>query len=197
MNPHLYVAFLRGINVGGTALITMADLKRALSTLGFTNVQTLLASGNVVFEAPDKDPATLTTKIEQHLERCFHLKIAVLLRPAREIQSLIDSNPFKSIQPNPQTRLLITFLPDASVPHPKPGPSAAPFGIVRFSQREICCAFDSQENRGTPDLMKTLEKQFGKRITTRTWNTIQRLAGLFSPPESPKQKPKARPPKKA
>lgn len=62
-----YLAFLRGINVGGNAIIKMADLKKAFEQMGFKNVRTLLASGNVIFEADHADKEVLTKKMESAL----------------------------------------------------------------------------------------------------------------------------------
>ena len=63
-NSYQYVAFLRGINVGGHVLIKMADLKKAFEMMGFENVRTILASGNVVFEYDQTDKKALTKKVE-------------------------------------------------------------------------------------------------------------------------------------
>jgi len=172
-----YAAFLRGINVGGNTLVSMAELKRAFSSLGFKNVQTVIASGNVLFEDPEKDRAVLTRKIEQKLSSQFKLKIAVILRTARQISSLIKADPFKDVKETSQTRLLVTFLPEGQ-PKRSLGSIERTFGIIQISNREICSAFEVAEKRGTTDLMKALEKEFGKTITTRNWNTIQRIAKL-------------------
>lgn len=70
-DSHQYVAFLRGINVGGHGLIKMIDLKKAFEKMGFENVRTLLASGNVVFESEQTDNKALTTEIESFLKKAF------------------------------------------------------------------------------------------------------------------------------
>jgi uncharacterized protein (DUF1697 family) len=176
------VAFLRGINVGGNTLVNMAQLQRALANLGLTRVQTLLASGNVIFETAESGAAALAKKIEQRLQNDFGIQVPVILRTSREIQSLVDAEPFKKIKVTPQTRLHVTFLAE------KPGHglkisqrlSNNDFEIIRFSEREICSVVESDPGRGTGDLMKVLEKEFGKKITTRTWNTVQRIAALLA-----------------
>ena len=66
MKSLAYVVFLRGNNVVGNTIISMKDLKKAFASLGFANIRTVLASGNVVFEAVEADPAVLATKIEQN-----------------------------------------------------------------------------------------------------------------------------------
>jgi uncharacterized protein (DUF1697 family) len=79
-----YVALLRGINVGGKTLIKMADLKATVEELGFAEVSTYIASGNVLFESSERGAAGLEKRIEGAVERRFDLpvKVVVLDRPA-------------------------------------------------------------------------------------------------------------------
>lgn len=181
MKPSIYIALLRGINVGGNTLISMDALKRAFESLGFKNVKTILASGNVIFEAPKSDLATLTTKIEQKLESQFSFAIKVMLRTREDIQSLIDLAPFKKVKVTPQIRLHVSFLPQdvehrLEISQRLKGTS---FDILRATSCELCSVVDIARNQGTTDLMKVLEKEFGKKITTRTWNTVERIAALL------------------
>jgi len=175
-----YVAFLRGIGPSNPNM-RGAKLKEAAESAGFKNVETLLASGNVIFETPETDVALLTDNIQQTLKSHFDLNVTIVLRTARQIQSLIKVDPFKNVKSTPQTRLLVTFLPEAAAQHAKLGSVANDFGVVKLSNHEICSAFEVAEKRGTTDLMKILEKVYGKKINTRTWNTVQRIARLIGP----------------
>lgn len=74
-----YVALLRGINVGGKTLVKMADLKTCVEGLGFDNVSTYIASGNVLFENAARDTAKLETKIERAIEKRFRLAVKVVV----------------------------------------------------------------------------------------------------------------------
>jgi uncharacterized protein (DUF1697 family) len=74
-----YVALLRGINVGGKTLVKMADLKSCVEGLGFDNVSTYIASGNVLFENAARDTAKLETKIERAIEKRFRLAVKVVV----------------------------------------------------------------------------------------------------------------------
>ena len=74
-----YVALLRGINVGGKTLIKMADLRECVEGLGFDDVSTYIASGNVLFESGERDAATLETKIEHAIQRRFRLRVKVIV----------------------------------------------------------------------------------------------------------------------
>jgi uncharacterized protein (DUF1697 family) len=176
-----YVAFLRGINVGGNTLVSMEQLKRVFATLSFTSVETVLASGNVVFDGPKTDLRRLTLRIEEKLHREFGHEIAVLLRTSEELLSLLKAQPFKKIKVTAQTRLNVSFLPDqpkraSTLPQQLMGTG---FQIERISEREVCSALEASPGHGTSGLMRILEKEFGKRITTRTWNTIERIGRLL------------------
>jgi uncharacterized protein (DUF1697 family) len=74
-----YVALLRGINVGGKTLVKMADLKACFERLGFDQVSTYIASGNVLFESDSDDAADLENKIEGAIERRFRLPVKVVV----------------------------------------------------------------------------------------------------------------------
>jgi len=181
MKTAVYLAFLRGINVGGNTLISMEDLKGAFESLGFKNIKTVLASGNVIFEAPKSDLASLTRKIEQKLESQFGSAITVMLRTGEDIQALIDLAPFKKVKVTPQIRLQVSFLPHNAEHSLKVSQrlKGTPYDILRATPGELCSVVDVALKQGTPDLMKVLEKEFGKKITTRTWNTVERIGALL------------------
>lgn len=172
-----YVAFLRGINVGGHKPVKMDELRKAFEALGFQNLKTVLASGNVLFEAPKAKPLALTRTIESKLEAVFGHKISVLLRSLGEIQELADARPFQNIKVTPQTRLYVTFLSEKpkselKAPHKSPDKS---FTILRVSSSEVCSVLTLSPKAQTTDLMEFLEKVFGRNVTTRNWNTINRI----------------------
>lgn len=101
----VYLAFLRGINVGGKNSIRMADLKRTFLSLGFRNAETFIQSGNVLFETADAavpffgettvpEEAVLRRRIESAVEADFGVRTGVVLRTAEEIDSLVSGCPF-------------------------------------------------------------------------------------------------------
>src|SRR5437899_260795 len=103
-SPITHVAFLRGINVGGNRLIKMAELKKAFEALGLGSVQTLIASGNVAFAAPETSADVLTRKIQDKLKQTFGHDIPVILRTADQLRKMAATNPFKKAQVTPDTR---------------------------------------------------------------------------------------------
>jgi uncharacterized protein (DUF1697 family) len=173
-----YVALLGGINVGGHKKVKMEELKEAFELMGFRNVKTLLASGNVLFEAPKTEGETLKGRIEEKLKKTFGHEIGVILRTIEQVRGMITANHFKGVKVTPQTRLYVTFLSEK----PKPGikiPYASPggeFRILRVSDGEVYSVLVVSPGGGTIDLMNIVEKEFGRKVTTRNWNTIVKLA---------------------
>lgn len=89
----IYIALLRGINVGGKNKIKMADLKRMLESIGLSRVETYIQSGNVLFESNEKED-TLRKKIEYEIETIFGFSVVVVLRTAAELERIIQDCPF-------------------------------------------------------------------------------------------------------
>jgi uncharacterized protein (DUF1697 family) len=180
MSLEAYVAFLRGVNVGGHGVVPMRELKKAFEDLQFRNVTPVLASGNVVFETRPGPPTALKAKIEAMLDQQFGLSSLVILRSAVEISHLLSANPFPARMLTAQTKIQVTFLSEKLNPAAKfpVRLRSAPFQLVQVSSREICSALDLSSSARTPELMKALEQQFGKDLTTRTWTTVEKIGKL-------------------
>jgi uncharacterized protein (DUF1697 family) len=154
-----YVAFLRGINVGGNKLIKMADLKVAFEKAGMKQVKTVLAAGNVVFETRATDPAALNEKLEAALEKSFGHPVGIVLRTVAQLERFHKSAPFKAVTVKPTTRLWVTFLKDKSK-----------------GKMEVPTVIELTGNlRAGMEQMAALDKAYGKSITTRSWNTIGKI----------------------
>ena len=170
-----YVALLRGINVGGHT-IKMAELKTVFESMKFENVKTLLASGNVLFETPEAN-SLLTPQIEERLEKKYGYKIGVILRSSEQIQLLITKDPFKDITVTPETRLYVTFLSEKptstlKIPYETPDKN---FKILSVTETEVCSVLTLTPDHKTVDLMSMIEKEYGKKVTTRNWNTVLKV----------------------
>jgi uncharacterized protein (DUF1697 family) len=109
MPPMRYVALLRGINVGGKSIVRMADLKECIEELGYDNVSTFIASGNVFFETPERDAAKLEPAIGRALKRRFKLPITVVVRSRAEVGRIVKAIPAKWIG-NESVRVYVAFL---------------------------------------------------------------------------------------
>ena len=91
--PTTYVALLRSVNVGGNNRVEMAKLKRTFERLGFGDVQTFIASGNVIFRSDEVNQALLVKKIESAIEADFRVRIKVLLRDLKSMGKLVKAIP--------------------------------------------------------------------------------------------------------
>lgn len=89
-----YIAFLRGINVGGKNKVKMETLREVCAALGFENVKTYINSGNVIFETKKTDDLKLAEKLGEAIEKEFSLKIKVIVRLISEIEEIVKNNPF-------------------------------------------------------------------------------------------------------
>ena len=174
-----YIVLLRGINVGGHKKVPMAELKKMFAEMGFENVQTLLNSGNVVFDGKKEKEPLLIQKIGKQLESTFGFTVNVMLRSAEEIQQLLALAPFKNTEVDKNTRLYVTFLaekPSSVLELPYSSPEND-FSILQKTDREIFSVLNIKTARSV-DAMAFLEKEFGKNVTTRNWNTLVKIAGL-------------------
>lgn len=188
-NDMIYVALLRGVNVGGV-IVKMADLKKLMEQVGFTDVKTLLASGNVIFEAgkatspngdrPNSPQASfrgdarrIAKKIEEALKAKYKRDIRCIVRPAEDIQMLAKANPFKDSAATKETRLYVTFLDTQPKSHLKSASNF--FRVTKTFPFAVCTALVLTPDTSSIDLMASLEKHYGKDITTRNWNTVQKI----------------------
>ena len=170
-----YVAFLRGINVGGHGLVKMADLKKAFVDMGFRNVRTLLASGNVLFESAAADPQAVAGKIVSGLKKSLNKDIGVAVRSRHHLERIRDADPFGGIALTPSIRLYVTFLGPGPVLGRLTLPYSSPqgdFRMLRATPTEVFSVLDLARGKGTPELMSAIEKEFGADVTTRSWNTL-------------------------
>ena len=90
---NVFVALLRGVNVGGNNMISMTALRESFETAGFKQVSTYINSGNVIFTTKETDPRKLEKKIEQMLLKQFQLDGKVVVRSLAEMEQLVESLP--------------------------------------------------------------------------------------------------------
>lgn len=148
-----------------------------LERMKFTNVKTLLASGNVLFDSEETERKKLKKIIEEQLEETFGFPVPTLIRTLAELEKLKKSDLFQGIRVTPETRLYVTFLSEKStstlkIPYVSPDGN---YKILRVSDTEICSVLTVTKNHGSIDVMSILEREFGRQITTRNWNTVWKL----------------------
>jgi uncharacterized protein (DUF1697 family) len=172
-----YVAFLRGINNIGCKAIKMDELKSIFESSGLKNVKTISASGNVLFETTKAGLFSLTENIERNLKNKLGYNVSAVLRTRTAIEELVKSNPFKLIDLTPQTKLFLTFLSEKPMKKLKtPFESLEKdFKILRVTDSEIHSVVTLLPNKRPYRIIGFLEKEFGKKITNRNWNTILKI----------------------
>jgi uncharacterized protein (DUF1697 family) len=175
-----YVALLRGINVGGRAMVAMSDLRELGAALGFTGVRTLLQSGNLIFFACSRRTgAALERLLEAETEKRLGVTVEYFVRSAAELNLLLAANPFPEAAERDPSHLLVIFHKDP------PGPSKVAALQTAIRGREAVCADGKHLYVVYPDGIATskltsnlIEKSLGCRGTGRNWNTVRKLAAL-------------------
>ncbi len=174
-----YSAFLRGINVGGNKIIKMADVKKAFESMGFDGVETVGASGNILFSGEPMDAATMAKRLEDGLREKLAATSSIIVRTCAALRQMIAAEPFKKIKVTPDTRLYVTFFNAAPVSKNKIAiPYRSPdkiFELLSLTGCELYSVVDLSTGGSTLDAMGLIEKEFGKAGTTRNWNTVQKL----------------------
>lgn len=170
-----YVAMLRGIGPGNPNM-TRDAFTRFFEALGFTGVQVVLGSGNIIFESPNNNAAVLAERIEKALPEKLGYSRSVVIRSQTELQKLIDADPFEGVEQQHNKKLyhLVTFFRQPTtvsltLPYT---PESKPYTVRGKLDNAIYGSIDLTAGK-TPDYMTWLEKQFGKDITSRTPKTIR------------------------
>lgn len=169
-----YVALLRGIGPGNPNMRS-EKLKGFFQSLEFSDVKTVISSGNVIFESPLKDIKSLEDNIERAIPEKLAFTSTTIVRSQEEILSLVEKDPFQGLHDTPTSRLQVTFLKNPSETKIESGVG---YRIVKSFEREICFNVDLTSAK-TPDVMLKLEKAYGKKITTRSWKTVLRIIDKF------------------
>jgi uncharacterized protein (DUF1697 family) len=175
--PTRYGAFLRGINVGGHRKIKMTDLARYVEEMGYGEVKTLIASGNVLFTTEKQDETTLEGAIERALAQRLGYEVDVMVRSVERLQALVKAKPFPPIGADQHGYVSILKTAPLSSPElPYDAPDEG-FRVLTVDDREIFYITWKLANGPHGDPTKFM-KVFGKIPTTvRNWNTIVKMAG--------------------
>jgi len=174
-----YIAFLRAINVGGHN-VKMEVLHQFFEALGFSEVETFIASGNVVFETAAKNTRALEKKIEQQLREALGYEVATFIRTDAELAAIAKYQPFPPAQIAAATAFNIAFLPDALDAASQKKLLALKTDIDDFHVhgREVYWLCRKKQSESTFS-NAVLEKTIGRASTIRGVNTIQKMAAKY------------------
>ena len=165
-----YAAFLRGVSPTNAK---MPELQRALEAVGFEDVKTLLSSGNIVFDAPKASNGALEVKVEAAIAKSVGKSFLSIVRSIDELRALIDSDPFKGVRMKPDAKRVVTFLrnPPTGLKLPIELDDAR---VLRLAGNTLFTVY--VPNAKGPVFMTLIEKAVGKVQTTRTWQTVEKVA---------------------
>jgi uncharacterized protein (DUF1697 family) len=166
-----YVAFLRAVTPMNAK---MPELKRCFEQAGFTDVKTVLSSGNVVFNTRTASEAAIERKAEAAMTEQIGRAFYTIVRPASALIETLESDPYAAFRLPANAKRVVTFLRKPhkvklSLPIEVDGAR-----ILAIRDREIFTAYTPSQ-RG-PVFMTLIEKTFGRDVTTRTWETVRKCA---------------------
>lgn len=168
-----FVVLLRGINVGKAKRIAMADLRALLDELGYTDVRTVLNSGNAVVTGPDDDPTVHAGRIEAAIAERAGFEVRTVVLTAPDLTAIVAAHPFADVADD-GSRMMAHVLGEAPDPADPHDPVATDPGRARLVGRVIYqwCpdGLLAAPAVGWPD---------GRLVTTRNWNTITKLDSLL------------------
>lgn len=173
-----HIALLRAVNVGGRTSLKMSDLREVAETLGFSQVRTLLQSGNLVFEAKGRG-AALESTLEAALKKHNGMETDCLVRSAEELDLVVEANPFPREAKSDPGHLVVMFLKDRVDAKAVRALQGLVKGreLIRQNGRELYITYP--DGIGRSKLTGALiEKALGTRGTARNWNTVRKLADL-------------------
>lgn len=166
-----YVAFLRGVSPMN---LKMAELTRCFEQAGFTDIKTVLSSGNAAFNSRAVSEAMIERKAETTMAEQLGHTFYTIVRPANVLHELIETDPYAAFRLPANAKRVVTFLREPhtvklSLPIEVDGAH-----ILAMNGREIFTAYVPSP-RG-PVFMTLIEKTFGTNLTTRTWDTVKKCA---------------------
>ena len=166
-----YVAFLRGVSPTNAK---MAELRRSFEAAGFADVTTVLGSGNVVFNSRSASESSLEHKAEKAMQQNLGRTFLTIVRPAEFLQHLIQTDPYAQFGLSHPAKRVVTFLREPSAKALRLPIEADGARILANDGREVFSAY-APSPKG-PVFMVLIEKTFGKNVTTRTWETVEKCA---------------------
>ena len=174
----IYVAFLRGVNVGGKGMVSMAAIKEALIALGLSDVRTYINSGNVIFSTRASDAQRLTARIEKALEQHTGMSIKVLVMDHKSLKKMVDAIPRNWVDDkSKRTYVLLLWkeLDDRGILDRLPTKSGV--DELKYTPGAVVWRVD-RENVAKSHLNRIVGTPLYKKITIRSANTMRKLNEL-------------------
>jgi uncharacterized protein (DUF1697 family) len=178
-----YIALLRAVNLAGSSMVRMEELRGLLEQLGYHEVQSILQSGNLVFEGPARTETAMEHQLEAAVANDLKLRTEIFVRSGPEWAKVIAGNPFPEEAERDPAHLVLMTLRD-----PPPGASwdklrAAMDGPERIEPAGRYAYVTYPEGIGRSRVTnRLLESKLGTLSTGRNWNTVLKLDALANAP---------------
>ena len=175
-----HIALLRGINVGGNRKILMADLRSLFEELGYTNVETYIQSGNVVYDIyKSENSPESARRIQDVVLEKFGYEVPVIVVTATDLQIAVDLNPYFQANPDDISKYHLTLFSDFPEKEKVDAIAEIDFTpdefVITGKQVFIRCERKYHESKLTNNFF---EKKLGVQATTRNWKTVMKLAEM-------------------
>lgn len=173
-----FIAFLRGINVGGHRIIKMAELRQVLAQAGYAEVQTYIQSGNLVFASKELDTAKHAHNLTQLILGHFGFKVPVMVLLPKDLERILASNPYLGSELMASAPVYFSILSDAPAPEKFLALEAVSFPHEYFSIVGNCIYAIYPKGTGKAKLNHAFfEKKLGVSMTTRNLRTMTTMLG--------------------
>jgi uncharacterized protein (DUF1697 family) len=171
-----YIAFLRAVNVGGHNKIKMDDLKKLVVSLGYRDVETVIQSGNLIFETSERNIKSITDKTEKKLKEFMKKEIKVFVRKNSELLKIVRDNPFGKTKADDKAKTYVFFMyeePSAGIKIPFKSASGDVNVFKKIDQNVFIIVNKTPGKASSPNNL--IEKTFGIPATARNWNVVCKI----------------------
>lgn len=172
----LYIALLKGINVGGHKKVPMAELRELLSKSGFKNVQTYIQSGNVIFQSSKRNISEIENNIQKVIVTHFGFEVSVLVRTRDDLKCIFDNSPFSEDKKKSSYFMMLHDIPDDNLV------KEASEKVYEGEEYQIindCIYYYSAKGFGQSKFNANFfERKLNTFATVRNYNTMVKLLSL-------------------
>lgn len=152
----------------------MPQLKAAFEAAGFGNVKTVISSGNVVFDARAASLPALQKRAEKAMAEHMPRSFMTIVRSVDALRALLEGDAFTGVRLAEDAKRVVTFLREPAPPGLELPPKVDGARILMVEGTEVLTAY--RPSPKGPVFMNLIEKTFGGQVTTRTWETVRKLA---------------------
>jgi len=170
---------LRGINVGGNNKLPMGDLRKLLENLGLHQVQTYIASGNVVFQGEEQERDVLEARISAAIKAQHGFEPRILILERQELESAVRANPFPDAVSEPKTLHLYFLTAEPESPDLE-ALAALKTDNERFELKGKLFYLNAPDGIGRSKLAEKVDRYLGVATTARNWRTVETILEMVS-----------------